>query len=177
MADTGSRITANAQAGQFFSITYYPDVPSSPIERRLVFENPAANKKTMYLENVSGGIWITPGTTPRDDYQATLDVFIAEVDNITRGPTLTPVNFNLGSSIASTIIASHSPVDYHLTKDLYDTTHPTGEYSLNFGGKIIVPPGHILFISLVSNESDIRGVLSITVIWYELEHEQGDGIL
>ena len=174
MADTGSRINAIAQAGQFFSVTYNDDVSGSRTYHVLAFENLAINKKTMYLDSVLGGILITPTTTPRDDYQATFIVYVFEGINLTGGTELLPENLNLGSSIEPDIIVYANP-EIKTTRYFSMTNNPSGEYFFNFDGKIIVPPGHILGITADTGLLDAQGFIMLTVTWYELGDEQGDG--
>lgn len=175
MADTGSRINAIAQTGQFFSVNFGEDAgPGARYEHILAFENLAINKKTMYLDSVSAALLISPTTIP---YQATFDVYVFEVINLTGGRELLPENLNLGSSIDPDIIVYANPTDFKSTRYFLETNSPSGEYFFNFDGKIIVPPGHILGIIVGTKEIVDVGFIQINVIWYELGNEQGDGVL
>jgi hypothetical protein len=156
--------SAYCQAGQLFSVIEFAN--ESVV---LVFENPATNTKTMYLENVSGGIEIDQGTTPLE-YQSTLHVDIrTDPGAVSDGTAVTPVNRNLGSSNASTIIVNDSLSSQVSPSVLSLTNHPTGEFSLDFRGQIIVPPGRNLIVLVDADlASDFTGQVVTTVTWFEL---------
>lgn len=158
--------SAYSQAGRLFSVVESFQTSGSNVEN-IAFENPPNNTRTMYLENVSVGISIDQETIPRD-YEETLTVDISRVANVTTGLIRTPINLNLGSSVASTLTVSNTSTFSGLSA-LSVTRHPTGECSLNFSGQIIVPPGQILLVSYSDNRTPARlGTLTATVTWFEL---------
>lgn len=156
-----------SQEGLLFSVTGFIVIPNSGQFLALTFENPAANNKTMYLDNVSGGIFVNEVIGTRNNNEETLNVVIAETTT-TAGEQVTPVNYNLGASNTSTIIVRRVP-DFDLTGVLYSANYPTGEFSKEIQGRIIVPPGHILLINIISRVRNINNaLLDATVSWFEL---------
>lgn len=151
------------QAGQLFS---YVARFSNFIN--IAFKNPVGNTKTMYLENILGGISIIDPADTARKYVDTITVLIEEITSPNFDIQVTPVNCNLGSLNTSTIIVSKN-FEPTTIKTLSETRHPTGEVFLNFLGQIIVPPGHNLLIQVHANlVPGFKDEMSTTVTWFEL---------
>jgi hypothetical protein len=121
----------------------------------------------MYLDNISGGIFVNEVIGPRNNNEETLSLTIIETTTRT-GEPVTPVNNNLGSSSTSTIIVRRVP-DFVSVGGQFLTNYPTGEFSKDVQGRIIVPPGHILLVSVLSFARNINNaILDATVSWFEL---------
>ena len=151
--------------GEMFSVVRVFSLPqTNPLQ--IAFENPVGNSKTMYLENVAAGVMLDNPTLPQNA-EANLAVDISRVNSVTPGAVLTAANLNLGSQEPSTLRIS-LPANYSGVGALSVTRHPTGEFNLDFEGRIVVPPGRNLLITVSPNSSPVRGgTVSVTVLWYE----------
>lgn len=131
------------------------------------FEN-LSEGTTMFLERIAAGISFTDSTIPRD-YEETLTLNISRVENLTPG-TFVPVrNLNLGSQVRNTIRAGF-PAGFSGLFPLWASKHPSGELDLDFQGRIIVPPGINLLVSITDNRAPQRvGSVAVTVIWSEAQ--------
>ena len=133
---------------------------------QLVFENPANNKKTMFLERVMAGLSLDGATIPYT-YDQTLTVAVGQTNNVTVGVIVPTKNLNFGSPVNTTLNVG-LPTSFSGLVARSITKHPSGECNLDFQGRIIVPPGTNLLVTIVDNRAPGRiGSLAVTVIWSE----------
>jgi hypothetical protein len=125
-----------AKAGILFAANFSSNI-SAGQNLILHTSNPAANSKTMYISRVSGSA-SAAGTT----------VTLLKNGTVS-GAVVTPVNLNFGSSnssgmsvISATGSAAGSPTTF-LTLILQ-----AGEFVIDFTGRIVVPPGHSLTVTV-----------------------------
>ena len=171
MDHTDSRVTTCPapipyyQTGQLFSVSYQNNLSAYPNNSFVfVFENPATNTKTMYLESVLGGISHSPQSNP-----PTLNFYLYKLESFTRTNIFTPQNLNFGSPVTSTVLVTLNPNNIRGVETPIITNHPDGEFALYFNGKVIVPPGHNIGFEIVAlQETNFRENASINITWYEV---------
>jgi hypothetical protein len=155
----------NVQKEFFSAVRVESTSGQNPLQ--LAFENLVDNTKTMYLERVAVGISFQNPTMARD-YEETLTVDISRINSVTPGLILPVANLNFGSQ-ASTSLRVSLPSNVSGLAARSFTKHPTGECNLEFQGRIIVPPGNNLLVSIIDNRAPGRiGTLAATVIWSEV---------
>ncbi|HHT49700.1 MAG TPA: hypothetical protein GXZ98_10480 [Firmicutes bacterium] len=157
-----------AQAGWLFSINHTNLLPPDGQFLAFTFENPVANDKVMYLEQVSAGIFVNEVVGVRVNNEETIELVVAQTPQVQDvDETLTPVNNLLGSPNASTLLV-RTVDDFNLGPILFRAIHPSGELTQDFRGRIILPPGYILLIYVISRVTNIsNGQLTATVTWWE----------
>lgn len=111
--------------------------PTSAQNLLLQISNPAASGKTLYLSRITGSISIAG---------ATLTILRGGTFS---GITVTPSNFNFGSANVSVMnvqrlagTVAGSPVT------LISAILAAGQFSGDYNGRIIVPPGNVLTTSI-----------------------------
>lgn len=114
--------------------------------------NPGGSGKTMYISRIAGSITISG---------ATMSVIRAGTFT---GTVVTPVNYNFGSAAASSMTSqrtagtvSGSPVT------LFSNVLAAGPFSSDFNGRIIVPPGSSIMVSVGLGAA----TASANISWWE----------
>jgi hypothetical protein len=153
--------SAYSQIGRLFSIADGITLPDTSVI--YTFENPPTNNRTMYLVNVAGGI-----RRFQESVLLTMDVEIYKTTVLEVARELTPINRNLGSTVVSTLNVSEASDVEISTEYLSRTTHPSGEFSLDFYGNIIVPPGNTLAVEIRRIFETGSGSHFNTITWFEI---------
>ncbi|NLL19630.1 MAG: hypothetical protein GX262_11510 [Clostridia bacterium] len=97
-----------------------------------------------------------------------MDVEIYKTTVLEVARELTPINRNLGSTVVSTLNVSEASDVEISTEYLSRTTHPSGEFSLDFYGNIIVPPGNTLAVEIRRIFETGSGSHFNTITWFEI---------
>lgn len=118
----------------------------------LQVSNPGGSGKTMYISRISGGISIAGAA-----------LTVLKGGTFT-GTTVTPVNFNLGSSGLSSMTSQRlagtvggSPVT------LTTAVLTAGQYAVDYNGRIVIPPGNSITVSVGLGSA----TASINMTWWE----------
>ena len=160
---------AYAQAGRLFSVEATTLLPRIGRFVAFTFENPAANDQVMYLEQVSAGIFVNDVVGVRVNNEETLNLVVEQTPQVQEvDETLTPVNNLVGSPNTSTLLV-RTVNDWSVGPVHFTSIYPGGELNQDFRGRIILPPGHILLISVSAPAMNIStGFITATVTRWEL---------
>ncbi|MBW4080917.1 hypothetical protein [Paenibacillus sp. S150] len=142
-----------AQSGLLFAVPFTSTVTASaPLV--LQISNPAGSGRTVYISRVTAS-------------SAAAGVTLALLRNATvSGSTVTPVNFNFSSSVTSVMTArSSTAAPTGSPGTLMSLLLSTGPVIINLNGRIIVPPGNSLTLSLTVASGSIAGTGGIS--WWE----------
>lgn len=158
-----------AQAGWYFSVTNFFQIPNDGLFLAFVFENPPDNNKLMYLDQVAAGLFVSEVTGERIGNEETLELLIADQPRIELiRQTLIPQNNLIGSPDTSTLIV-RTVGAADLNRIRFDALYPDGKVNQEFEGQIILPPGNNLLVFLDPFAENIStAVLVATVRWWEL---------
>ncbi|MEK5026117.1 hypothetical protein [Paenibacillus sp. FSL M7-1046] len=136
-----------AQSGLFFAIPFASIVTTAAPLVLQVF-NPAGSGRTAYISRVTAST-------------ATSPVTLTLLRNATvGGATITPVNFNFGSAVAS-VMTARTATAAPLTSLLL----AAGPVIVELNGRIIVPPGNSLTITLTISTGSSAATGGIS--WWE----------
>ena len=151
---------------EFYSLVEV-DEETGPQTMSISFEN-LSDGTTMFLEKVAAGISFSNSTMARD-YEETLTLDISRVNSVTPGTFVPVANLNLGSQVSSRIRVGF-PSNFSGLSARWVSKHPSGELDLEFNGRIIVPPGNNLLVSITDNRAPGRiGSVAVTVVWSEVQ--------
>lgn len=158
--------SVQSQIGRLFSATFAEALTIESRGRLLIIENPADSGRIAYLDSVLGGITAIPGNQPLS-YQTSLS-FTLTRDNAIQGSPFEERNLNFGfpdNSGMNLFFSDGVPSGTTVAQSL----QVFGQFSLDFRGKIIIPPGHNLGIQTYAGSLSEGNVnMRETVIWYEL---------
>ncbi|HWR43391.1 hypothetical protein [Sporomusa sp.] len=134
----------------------------------IVIANPIGSGRIMYLDSVFGGCRLDP-VNQALSYESTTEVRIASDPTPSAGSFASNLNFGFPDNSAMIVAHIFESIGGFIVAG---TTQVIGHFSLDFAGKIIIPPDHSLGV-----EVTVPGILSegnavqvrITVTWYELD--------
>ncbi|MGE5606196.1 MAG: hypothetical protein ACM3YE_10970 [Bacteroidota bacterium] len=159
--------SVQSQIGRLFSATFGEFLTPESRSRLLIIENPTDSGRIIYLDSVLGGITAIPGNQPLS-YQTSLS-FTLTRDNAIQGSPFEERNLNFGFPDNSGMNLFFSN-GVHSGTIVAQSLQVFGQFSLDFRGKIIIPPGHNLGIQTFAGSLSEGNVnMRETVIWYELD--------
>lgn len=141
-----------AKSGLLFTLA--SGISSVPSGQNLLVQvtNPGGSGKTMYISRIIGGI------------TAAATLTIASGGTFTAAATPAPFNMNFGSATASSMTTKTangtlggSPVSFTAI------LAAAGQYTIGFGGGIVVPPGGVLTFSAGTGALNA----SANIMWWE----------
>src|SRR5690606_34029583 len=118
---------------------------------------------------VSAGIFVNEVIGTRVSNEGTLELTVAQTPQVQDvDETLTPVNNLVGSPNTSTLLV-RTVNDFALGPVHFLSIYPTGEFSQDFRGRVILPPGYILLIFVINRARNLsNALLTATVTWWDL---------
>jgi hypothetical protein len=132
------------------------------------------NSAYMYMQNPSGSgrdVFVV-ATECSGFAQGWIDVYRG-VTVTTPGTSITPVNLNFSSNIASVVNAEHSGTYDTTGADLVHATVATGGTGVHatgglaeVGEVVVIPPGNN-FLVIYTNKSGSTQDMSIRILWWE----------
>lgn len=160
--------STQSQIGRLFSVSDFFTLNSALTTATFIISNPAGSGRIMYLDSVFGGNRIDPENQSLN-YQSAITILISR--DATPGTAVEAErNLNFGLPDNSAMSASFSN-GFSGTR-VASTIQVVGHFSLDFAGKIIIPPGHsvgigVFAFGLAGTNIIMNGEL--TAIWYELD--------
>ena len=160
--------SVQSQIGRLFSAVFAEFLTPESRSRLLIIENPTDSGRIIYLDSVFGGITIIPANQPLS-YQTSLS-FTLTRDTAIQGSPFEERNLNFSfpdNSAMNLFFSNGVPSGGTIVAQ---SLQVFGQFSIDFAGKIIIPPGHNLGVQTFAG-SLIEGSVNMreTVIWYELD--------
>lgn len=161
--------STHAQIGRLYSvIVNINTVDGSGLLRQILFNN--TSNQTMYLDKIAfSSVVDFPLDTPFNYVQSVTITIIKNVVIIDPGEPRTPANLNTAFADESALAVSQNPNSTGGSPIF--AIRPLGDYSsLDFDGRIVVPPNTNLVIQYLLHEAPNDFFLQFwsTVTWYEL---------
>lgn len=149
---------------------------SAPSIAHILFRNPADNNRTMYLDKYTSGIGIVNiGQQPQEPmhYECEIITHISlDLTATVNGFHLNGWPMNVGfSEISSIEIRGLIDAQLDINKELFLTRQLNEMITVDFAGRIILPPGHDFFFSLEAKNitTPFKSIdQSLTISFYEL---------
>jgi len=166
--------SAYSQIGRLFSykdIVFYSD--ASPTFQ-ILFRNPANNDRTMYLDKFICGITLSPQAQIPMHYECQLITHIHRdltINNLGIAVPTTPLNVGFSGASSTIEVRAFVNTNFVLFKNLFINAQLNEMSTVNFKGRIILPPGHDLIFTFAANRIESANIIleqAFTIMYYEL---------
>ena len=166
--------SAYSQIGRLFSYNIFLVFNNSNTNHKLLFVNPVDNDRVMYLDKFVCGIVLRFQEDKQLNYENQMFIRINGDDTINTLGDLrdsTPLNLSIPLSSSTINIYENSDTSINLSRELFSTRLLNGLLTVDFNGRIIIPPGHNIvfsFENIAIAEPGQNLNLGGTIMYYEV---------